>query len=171
MQLLHSYLFPCICYRDNRWYICTCLIRTWKRCHTKRDSRWVCQVKCVSFLIFFVVADKSTTIFMGFNQTEVLHLWILNQMFCEYIGQLNLPQKIYLCKKFIIYFIWCWFPFTHLKKGGGTTQYITNHADKNFFTNWNWWDDAYASTYASGAKRRNGIWCRDRGGSVTCVGH
>ena len=30
--------------------------------------------KVCKFFDFFVVADKSTTIFMGFNQTEVLHL-------------------------------------------------------------------------------------------------
>lgn len=48
--------------------------------------------KVCKFFDFFVVADKSTTIFTGFNETEVLHLWILNQMFCEYTGQLNLSE-------------------------------------------------------------------------------
>ena len=87
--------------------------------HKKRQQVSLSSKVC-KFFDFFVVVDKSTTIFMGVNQTEVLHLWILNQMFCEYIGQLNLPQKIYLCKKFIIYFIWC------------IEAYITNHADKIF---------------------------------------
>lgn len=126
--------------------------------HKKRQQVSLSSKVC-KFFDFFVVADKSTTIFMGFNQTEVLHLWILNQMFCEYIGQLNLPQKIYLCKKFIIYFIWC------------IEAYITNHADKIFL-----FIEIDEMTHTPqltqvGAKRRNGIWRRDRRGNVTCVGH
>ncbi len=49
--------------------------------------------KVCKFFDFFVVVDKSTTIFTSFNQTEVLHLWILSQMFCEYTGQLNLLKQ------------------------------------------------------------------------------
>ena len=49
--------------------------------------------KVCKFFDFFVVVDKSTTIFTSFNQTEVLHLWILSQMFCEYTGQLNLLEQ------------------------------------------------------------------------------
>ena len=48
--------------------------------------------KVCKFFVFFVVADLSTTIFTMFNQTEVLHLWIWGQMFCEYTAQLNLSE-------------------------------------------------------------------------------